>query len=155
MWSYMQSHMILSQRLLDAIRCDNLSFPLPWLRMLYCLGIIPAEEGGLRYVKECSGSVNRGFLLNRRRAKKKNPCICLGVVGEKTLVSSGAQVVSGKLTGAGHSHSQHELELQLQSIVGEPCESMAYCQCSIGIANQNRPSSRSYICSNLVILSII
>lgn len=71
MWSYMQSHMILSQRLLDAIRCDNLSFPLPWLRMLYCLGIIPAEEGGLRYVKECSGSVNRGFLLNRRRAKKK------------------------------------------------------------------------------------
>lgn len=58
-------------------RCDNLSFHLPWLCLPCCLGIIPAEEGGLRYVKECGGHVNRGSLLNRGRAKKSThmpPC---------------------------------------------------------------------------------
>lgn len=105
-------------------------------------------------MKECSGSVNRGFLLNRGR-EKKNPCVCLGVVEEKMLVSSEAQAVTGKLTGAGHSHSRHELEVQLQPIMGEPWEAVADRRWSFGIAKQNRPSSGSYIYLYLVILIYI
>lgn len=43
-------------------------------------------------MKECSGSISRGFLLNRKK-EQKDPCICLCVMGEKMLVSRGAQVV--------------------------------------------------------------
>jgi len=39
-------------------------------------------------VKEWSGSVSSGFLLNRGR--KKNARVSFGVVGEKMLVSSAA-----------------------------------------------------------------
>lgn len=111
--------------------------------MSYCLGIIPVEEEGLRYVKECSGSVTRGFLLNRGRAKK-----CMHMPrchGRKKLISSGIQVVTGKLMGAGHGHRQCELDVHLLLVSGEPWEAMAYCWCSFGIAKENRPSSRSYI----------
>lgn len=66
----MQSHVILSQRFLDAIPSDNLSFHLSWLCIPYCLGFTPDEEGGLRYVKEYCGSVNRGFFWTREEQKK-------------------------------------------------------------------------------------
>lgn len=89
------------------------------------------------------------------REKKKKSCVCLGVVGEKILVSGGALAVTGKLTGAGHSHPRHEPELQLLPIAGEPWEAVDYCWCSFGIAKQSRPSSRSYIYLYLVILSIM